>query len=126
MKASGLRRFLRDLGPGLISGAADDDPSGIATFSVAGASFGYLPLWTALFSIPLMIAAQTMSARLGIVSGRCIVFSLVEKRSRLLAASGTVMKLHAVHGKDGRALSAMHDARAKRRKVLQRANSVIL
>ena len=65
-----MRRFLRDLGPGLISGAADDDPSGIATFSVAGASFGYLPLWTALFSIPLMIAAQTMSARLGMVSGR--------------------------------------------------------
>ena len=70
MKPSGLRGFLRDLGPGLISGAADDDPSGIATFSVAGASFGYLPLWTALFSIPLMIAAQTMSARLGMVSGR--------------------------------------------------------
>jgi Mn2+/Fe2+ NRAMP family transporter len=45
-----VRRFFADLGPGLITGAADDDPSGISTYSVAGASFGYMPLWTALFS----------------------------------------------------------------------------
>jgi NRAMP (natural resistance-associated macrophage protein)-like metal ion transporter len=63
-------RFFRELGPGLITGAADDDPSGIATYSVAGASLGYGPLWTALFSFPLMAAVQLMCARLGMVTGR--------------------------------------------------------
>lgn len=66
----GVRRFFADLGPGLITGAADDDPSGISTYSVAGASFGYAPLWTALFSFPLMTAVQLMCARLGMVTGR--------------------------------------------------------
>ena len=65
----GFRRFFADLGPGLITGAADDDPSGISTYSVAGAAFGYLPLWTALFSFPLMAAVQLMCARLGLVTG---------------------------------------------------------
>src|SRR5450755_3101879 len=64
-----FRRFFSDLGPGLITGAADDDPSGISTYSVAGATFGYLPLWTALFSFPLMAAVQLMCARLGMVTG---------------------------------------------------------
>jgi NRAMP (natural resistance-associated macrophage protein)-like metal ion transporter len=64
-----FRRFFQDLGPGLITGAADDDPSGISTYSVAGAAFGYLPLWTALFSFPLMSAVQLMCARLGMVTG---------------------------------------------------------
>src|SRR5258708_27181534 len=62
--------FFATLGPGLITGAADDDPSGISTYSVTGASFGYAPLWTALFSFPLMAAVQMMCARLGMVSGR--------------------------------------------------------
>jgi len=65
-----VRRFFANLGPGLITGAADDDPSGISTYSVAGASFGYLPLWTALFSFPLMAGVQLMCARLGLVTGR--------------------------------------------------------
>jgi NRAMP (natural resistance-associated macrophage protein)-like metal ion transporter len=65
-----VRRFFAELGPGLITGAADDDPSGISTYSVAGAAFGYAPLWTALFSFPLMAAVQLMCARLGMVSGR--------------------------------------------------------
>jgi NRAMP (natural resistance-associated macrophage protein)-like metal ion transporter len=64
-----FRRFFASLGPGLITGAADDDPSGISTYSVAGASFGYAPLWTALFSFPLMTAVQLMCARLGMVTG---------------------------------------------------------
>jgi NRAMP (natural resistance-associated macrophage protein)-like metal ion transporter len=64
-----FRRFFSSLGPGLITGAADDDPSGISTYSVAGASFGYAPLWTALFSFPLMAAIQLMCARLGMVTG---------------------------------------------------------
>jgi len=65
-----VRRFFGELGPGLITGAADDDPSGISTYSVTGASFGYAPLWTALFSFPLMVSVQLMCARLGMVTGR--------------------------------------------------------
>ena len=64
-----VRRFFAELGPGLITGAADDDPSGISTYSVTGAAFGYAQLWTALFSFPLMAAVQLMCARLGLVSG---------------------------------------------------------
>jgi NRAMP (natural resistance-associated macrophage protein)-like metal ion transporter len=66
---SGLLRFLGELGPGLVTGAADDDPSGISTYSVAGASYGYATLWTALVTFPLMAAIQLMCARLGMVSG---------------------------------------------------------
>src|SRR5258708_22906139 len=65
-----VRQFFAGLGPGLITGAADDDPSGISTYAVSGATFGYAPLWTALFSCPLMCAVQLMCARLGIVTGR--------------------------------------------------------
>jgi NRAMP (natural resistance-associated macrophage protein)-like metal ion transporter len=64
-----FRRFFADLGPGLITGAADDDPSGISTYSVAGAAFGFAPLWTAIFSFPLMSAVQLMCARLGMITG---------------------------------------------------------
>lgn len=67
--AGRLRRFFGELGPGLITGAADDDPSGISTYSVAGAAFGYGQLWAAIFSFPLMAAVQLMCARLGLVSG---------------------------------------------------------
>ncbi|RZJ12612.1 MAG: divalent metal cation transporter [Rubrivivax sp.] len=65
-----LRRPLKQLGPGLITGAADDDPSGIATYSQAGAQFGYGMLWSLIFTLPLMTAIQIVSARIGYVSGR--------------------------------------------------------
>ena len=69
-----LRRFadhpiLSKLGPGLITGAADDDPSGIATYSQAGAQFGYNLLWTVVFTYPLMVGIQMISARMGRVTG---------------------------------------------------------
>jgi NRAMP (natural resistance-associated macrophage protein)-like metal ion transporter len=66
----GVQGFLAKLGPGLVTGAADDDPSGIGTYSIAGAQLGYSPLWIAWFSFPLMAAIQLMCARLGMVSGR--------------------------------------------------------
>ena len=70
-KESGfLKRSLAILGPGLITGAADDDPSGISTYSVAGAAYGYATLWIALLTFPLMVAIQLMCARLGMVTGR--------------------------------------------------------
>lgn len=69
-KQNKLDLFFCNLGPGLITGCADDDPSGISTYSIAGASFGYGPLWTALVSFPLMASVQMMCARLGMVTGR--------------------------------------------------------
>jgi Mn2+/Fe2+ NRAMP family transporter len=56
----GVQECLRELGPGLITGAADDDPSGISTYSVAGASDGYAPLWTALLSFPKDVITRTL------------------------------------------------------------------
>jgi NRAMP (natural resistance-associated macrophage protein)-like metal ion transporter len=64
------------LGPGLITGASDDDPSGIVTYSQAGAQFGYALGWTLLFSYPLMCAIQQISAQLGRVTGRGIAGNL--------------------------------------------------
>jgi NRAMP (natural resistance-associated macrophage protein)-like metal ion transporter len=72
MKAAPRERspsWLKKLGPGLITGAADDDPSGIATYSQAGAQFGFNMLWTVLFTYPLMAGIQLVSARIGRVSG---------------------------------------------------------
>lgn len=66
--ATRLRSFGRELGPGLITGAADDDPSGIATYSQAGAAFGFGLLWTTVVTLPLMTAVQLMCARIGLVS----------------------------------------------------------
>ena len=61
--------LLKRLGPGLITGAADDDPSGIATYSQAGAQYGYGLLWSILLTTPLMVGIQTISARIGRVTG---------------------------------------------------------
>jgi NRAMP (natural resistance-associated macrophage protein)-like metal ion transporter len=66
----GIGAFLGNLGPGLVTGAADDDPSGISTYSQAGAAFGYGLLWTAVLSFPLMVAVQLMCARIGLVTRR--------------------------------------------------------
>lgn len=63
-----LKRFLRILGPGLITGASDDDPSGIATYTQAGASFGSMLLWSAIATYPLMVSIQEMCARIGLVT----------------------------------------------------------
>lgn len=68
IKKFSLRRGLGELGPGLVTGAADDDPSGIATYSQAGAQFGYSMLWTMIFTLPLMVAIQMVSARIGYVT----------------------------------------------------------
>src|SRR5581483_1107583 len=64
------RPWWRSIGPGLITGAADDDPSGIGTYSVTGAQFGYRLLWLVPFCLPLMIAIQEMCGRIGVVTGK--------------------------------------------------------
>jgi NRAMP (natural resistance-associated macrophage protein)-like metal ion transporter len=70
------RSWAQRLGPGLVTGAADDDPSGIATYSQAGAQFGYSLLWTMLLTYPLMVAIQMVSARMGRVTGRGLATNL--------------------------------------------------
>src|ERR1700748_3729164 len=67
---------LNQLGPGLITGAADDDPSGIATYSQAGAQFGFNLLWTLLLTFPLMVAIQMVSALIGRVTGRGLAYNM--------------------------------------------------
>lgn len=77
-----VERFFAELGPGLITGAADDDPSGISTYSVTGASFGYAPLWIAVSSFPLMVSVQLMCARLGMVTGKGLAGAIRSRYSR--------------------------------------------
>lgn len=72
----GLATAAKDVGPGIITGAADDDPSGIATYAIAGASLGYGMLWVALITIPMMIAVQEMCARIGMVSGMGLIAAM--------------------------------------------------
>ncbi len=74
-----VRRFFKALGPGLITGAADDDPSGIVTYSIAGAQLGTTMLWTALLTFPLMCAVQMMCARIGMVTGVGLAAALKKK-----------------------------------------------
>jgi NRAMP (natural resistance-associated macrophage protein)-like metal ion transporter len=76
--------LLKQLGPGFITGAADDDPSGIATYSQAGAQYGYGLLWSVLFTTPLMIGIQVVSARIGRVTGHGLAANIRERFPRPL------------------------------------------
>jgi NRAMP (natural resistance-associated macrophage protein)-like metal ion transporter len=72
----GLRGFVKSLGPGLVTGAADDDPSGIGTHSQIGAEFGYGLAWTFVLSFPLMVAIQQIAAEIGRITGGGIARNL--------------------------------------------------
>jgi NRAMP (natural resistance-associated macrophage protein)-like metal ion transporter len=80
----GIRHFLKIFGPGIITGAADDDPSGIATYSQTGAQFGFGQLWTALYQIPLLLAVQEASARIGAVTGKGLAGVIKQHYSRVV------------------------------------------
>src|SRR5262245_1970359 len=75
-------RLLRLLGPGLVTGAADDDPSGIATYAQAGAQFGYGLLWTVFLTTPFMIAIQLVSAEIGRVTGKGLAANVMQVAPR--------------------------------------------
>jgi NRAMP (natural resistance-associated macrophage protein)-like metal ion transporter len=81
-KPSLLKRILNIAGPGIITGAADDDPSGIATYTQTGAQFGYGQLWTAIFMLPFMTAIQEACARIGLVTGKGIAAVIKERYSK--------------------------------------------
>ena len=95
------------LGPGLITGAADDDPSGIATYSQAGAQFGYSLGWVMLFSYPLMAATQVISARIGAVTGQGIASNLKRHYSPWLLRAAVFLLLVANIANLGADLGAM-------------------
>lgn len=90
-----LGRFVRILGPGIITGAADDDPSGIATYSQAGAQFGYGQLWTMLWSFPLMRAVQEHCAAIGAVTGKGLAAVVKEHYSRKILFSVVLLMVMA-------------------------------
>jgi NRAMP (natural resistance-associated macrophage protein)-like metal ion transporter len=79
-----VKRFLKILGPGLITGASDDDPSGIGTYALAGASLGFSTLWTALVTFPMMTAVQFICAKIGMVTGMGLARVLRRHYSRAL------------------------------------------
>ena len=81
-KKSKLRKFIAMLGPGLVTGAADDDPSGILTYSQSGAQFGLSQLWTAIFMLPLMISVQEISARIAVVTDQGLASVIRQNYSR--------------------------------------------
>jgi Mn2+/Fe2+ NRAMP family transporter len=86
-----FNRFLRVLGPGLVTGAADDDPSGIATYSQAGASFGYGLLWAFPIMYPLLLAVQESCARIGAITGKGLAANLKENYSKKMLYSAVFL-----------------------------------
>jgi NRAMP (natural resistance-associated macrophage protein)-like metal ion transporter len=104
------RRFLSALGPGVITGAADDDPSGIATYSIAGAQLGTSLLWTALLTWPLMAAVQMMCARIGMVRGEGLAAALGKRIPKPFVVAATFSLLLANTVNIAADLSGMADA----------------
>src|SRR5437763_10515590 len=102
--------FLSILGPGLIAGAADDDTSGIATYSIAGAQLGTTMLWTAVITWPLMASVQMMCARIGMVSGAGLARALRRKFPRWMVFIAGLALLIANTFNIGADLAGMADA----------------
>lgn len=111
-KPDGNVPWYKLMGPGLVTGAADDDPSGIVTYAQAGAQFGNGLLWSVLLTLPLMIAIQLVCARLGRISGRGVVANIRRHQSRPLAYGFVVLLVVANTLNVGADLAAMGDALA--------------
>src|ERR1041385_1774332 len=117
-----VRRFFASLGPGIITGAADDDPSGIATYSIAGAQHGLALLWTALITWPLMAFVQMVCARIGMVTGRGLTGALHQKYPRPLIVLAAAALFLANSINVGADLAGMSDAA----EMLTQINSHVL
>src|ERR1700747_793355 len=109
-KVNPVRRFFSVLGPGLITGAADDDPSGVATYTIAGAQLGTSLLWTAFITWPLMGCVQFMCARIGMVTGRGLAGALGQKIPRWMLIIAALALFGANSINVGADLSGMADA----------------
>lgn len=104
------RRIRRSIGPGVITGIADDDPSGIATYAQTGALFGLQQLWLALYTVPFMIAVQEMCGRIGLVSGRGLAFLMRSHYSRWVLITSVILLTLANTVNIGADLGAMAEA----------------
>ncbi|TSC57996.1 MAG: Mn2+ and Fe2+ transporters of the NRAMP family [Candidatus Peregrinibacteria bacterium Greene0416_19] len=104
------KSFLQRLGPGFITGASDDDPSGIATYAQTGAQFGYRQLWASLYTLPFMIAVQEMCGRIGLVTGKGLAGVIRKHYSRPLLYTAAVLLLVANTVNIGADLGAMASA----------------
>lgn len=93
---SKVKKFFKILGPGLITGASDDDPSGIVTYSQAGAQLGLNTLWTALITFPLMAAIQGMCARIGLVTSQGLTVTLKQYYSKTILYSVMILGIPAI------------------------------
>lgn len=102
-----IKNFFRKLGPGFITGAADDDPTAIATYTQAGAQFGYGQLWTAVFAIPFMIIIQEMCGRIGMVTGKGLAGVIRKHYSHWLLSGAVILLLVANTINIGASLGAM-------------------
>jgi len=102
-----LERFFKMLGPGIVTGASDDDPSGIATYSQAGAIFGLSTLWTAFLTMPLMISIQEMCARIGIVTSQGLTVTLKQHYPRTILYIMLLFALPAITLNIGADIQAM-------------------
>ena len=110
MKQSRFRSLLRAIGPGFVTGSADDDPSGIGTYAQTGAAFGYAQLWFALFVTPFMIAVQEMCGRIGLVTGKGLAGVIRRHYSPMLLTSVVFLLFIANTINIGADLGAMADA----------------
>jgi NRAMP (natural resistance-associated macrophage protein)-like metal ion transporter len=106
----GIKRLFRSLGPGLITGASDDDPSGIATYSQAGAQFGFSITWTLLFTYPLMVVIQEISARIGRTTGCGVAANIARHYPNWILQTIVGLLLFANVVNIGADLGAMGDA----------------
>src|SRR5450432_2366780 len=91
-----IKKTLKVMGPGLITGASDDDPSGIATYSQAGAAFGLATLWTAMITFPLMASIQEMCARIGMVTSQGLTGTLKRNYSKFILYSMVAFSFPAI------------------------------
>lgn len=105
-----LKKFWQRLGPGFITGSSDDDPSGVATYAASGAAFGFGLLWMSWVTIPLMIAVQEMSARVGLVTGRGLIASVKNKIPVPLVHLSVLLLFFANSINIGADIGAMADA----------------
>src|SRR5438045_9749336 len=109
-KNNPVARLLDRLGPGLITGASDDDPSGIGTYTQAGGALGFATLWTAIVTLPLMIVVQHICAKIGMVSGRGLAGVLKRYYSRWLLFPAVICLVIANTISAGTDLAAMSAA----------------
>lgn len=111
-RKTGIRKFLKNLGPGFITGAADDDPSGIATCSQTGAQLGFGQLWTSLFMLPMMIAVQETCARIGTCKGKGLAYIISHYYHKKIAWFATLLLLIANTINIGADIGSMAEATA--------------